>query len=79
MRAADGEVAVGRLLQLADLVRVEVRSTRVLALSGAWSVAEYTILSAACQICAKSRIDGTLARDRVCGLPERIVSYIRRP
>ena len=55
------------------------RSTRVLAVSGAWSVVEYTILSAACQIRAKSSpTGGWLAT--VCAVSqERIVSYIRRP
>ena len=39
-RAADGEVTVGRFLQLADLDRVEVPLDAVLAVSGVWRVVE---------------------------------------
>ena len=55
------------------------RSMRVLALVTVSSVVEYTILSAACQIAAKSCVTGSSSAN-VCAFSQTaITSYIRRP
>jgi hypothetical protein len=66
VRAADGEVTAGRFLQLATWSGSKSRSTRVLAVSAAWSVVEYTILSAACQI-RRAKSSETVSRRGAVG------------
>ena len=55
------------------------RSIRVLALDTASSVLEYTILSAARQISAKSRMTGGWSAREGAVSQATITSYIRRP
>jgi hypothetical protein len=55
------------------------RSIRVLAVDTASSVPEYTILLAACQSSAKSRIRGDCSAREWSFSQPTIVSYIRRP
>ena len=50
VRSAPADVLISRTAS-----GLNSRSIRVLAVDGSFSVLEYTILSAACQICAKSR------------------------